>query len=258
MDKKSLRTLRAIMASGLLLFLLGAMLLSTTVAWFSDSVTNSGNTITAGTIKIGEETEGYLFNGNVVDTANGKAFDGSGTLPLITEEAMQAGDFHSAFFAVDSSTSSLSFDYKLRLEINGIKDADKADVTLTSAIVKKYTDCFWFRASRIDSLGSEAPLTAAPVPLPETLTVKEEQKTAVVEGGAATTHYYIDLYDKTIDEINYLAAPAKSTLPIYLRLDYGMRPSDDWTSDITVFSSQINFSIVIEADQIIPPAESGS
>lgn len=44
---------RSILACGAALALSGAALVGTTFAWFTDTVTNSGNKIQAGTLKIG-------------------------------------------------------------------------------------------------------------------------------------------------------------------------------------------------------------
>lgn len=49
-------TKKSLLASGLSILICVALLLGTTFAWFTDSVTNSGNEIQAGTLKIGLDT----------------------------------------------------------------------------------------------------------------------------------------------------------------------------------------------------------
>lgn len=72
-----MKTKHSLWASGLSLLLCMALLLGTTFAWFTDSVTNTGNVITAGTLSIGASAydvdtskDTYQFAG----INNGQAF----------------------------------------------------------------------------------------------------------------------------------------------------------------------------------------
>ena len=137
---KTKTTKRALLSSVLALFLCFTMLLGTTYAWFTDSVSSNGNVIQTGNLKIG-----FQWAERVDDLADADwtTVDGS---PIFTYEKWEPGFTAVKHFKV-SNEGSLALNYKMRLIANGVV-SDLAsvidvyvfnDVTITSADLKAAT-----------------------------------------------------------------------------------------------------------------------
>lgn len=127
--KKSLKT------SGLSIVLCIAMLIGTTFAWFTDSITNSGNVIQAGNLKI-DATAYDTGNGGIsvaipgVNGGNKINFEQNGQdlktddSPIINEELFEPGKSNAKLLQVRNS-GNLAAKIKLNFNIleNGLMDA---------------------------------------------------------------------------------------------------------------------------------------
>ena len=115
-NKKNTR--KALLVSMLSLLLCFSMLVGTTFAWFTDSVTSSNNVIKAGNLDIKLE---YL-------TDNGWA-DVDGASDILTNELWEPGVVEVAYLRVENA-GSLAFKYKLGVnilsEIDGVNKAGES------------------------------------------------------------------------------------------------------------------------------------
>ncbi len=137
---KNKTTKRALLSSVLALFLCFTMLLGTTYAWFTDSVSSKGNVIQTGNLKLG-----FQWAERVDDLADADwtTVDGS---PIFTYVNWEPGFAAVKHFKV-SNEGSLALNYQMRLVANGVV-SDLAnvidvyvfnDVTITSADLKAAT-----------------------------------------------------------------------------------------------------------------------
>ena len=119
--KKSHLTKRLLIASAVSLFLCVAMLVGTTYAWFSDSVTSNGNTIASGTLNI----DLYVKGGNTGYT-DYTSIKGSND-PLFNYNLWEPGYTLWTNLKI-TSTGNLSFDYALTFSsINNIANDKLAE-----------------------------------------------------------------------------------------------------------------------------------
>ena len=123
------KTKKSMLASGLAVLVCVAMLIGTTFAWFTDSVTNKGNTITAGSLKIDANAYdigegGLTVKGLDAIAPDSVTFEKDGqnlkkeSSPIITEEKWEPGR-SSAKLMTLTNTGSLYADVKLDFSISG-------------------------------------------------------------------------------------------------------------------------------------------
>ena len=123
---KKTSTKRALLSAILALVMTVSMLVGTTFAWFTDSVTSAGNKIVAGNLDV----ELHMYDGSAyVDISNATnpifgadglaaAADGSSTL-------WEPGKTQVVYLAIKNA-GSLALKYKVALNVTGIeKDLDK-------------------------------------------------------------------------------------------------------------------------------------
>lgn len=119
----SKNTKRALLASVLSMMLCMAMLVGTTFAWFTDSVTSSGNKIQAGNLKIALDS--LRTDGNYVDISNS-------TDPLFNQEALWEPGYSEAHVLRVRNEGNLALKYKMEIVVknaaSGVKLADVIDV----------------------------------------------------------------------------------------------------------------------------------
>ena len=128
-------TKHSLWASGLSLLLCAALLLGTTFAWFTDSVTNTGNTITAGTLGIKATVAEVNKNAAVTYTVpglNGGTPFGFGTprdleqntAPILSESKWEPGVSDAKLLTV-TNDGSLAANVRLNftVEDNGLEGA---------------------------------------------------------------------------------------------------------------------------------------
>lgn len=129
-------TKHSLWVSGLSLLLCAALLLGTTFAWFTDSVTNTGNVITAGTLSIGASAydvdtskDTYQFAG--INNGQAFGFKGDGQdlkaencPPILSEPRWEPGVSNAKLLTV-SNNGSLAANIRLSFDVedNGLQDA---------------------------------------------------------------------------------------------------------------------------------------
>ena len=120
-------TKRSLLASGASLLLSAALLAGSTFAWFTDSVTNTGNTIQAGNLKVNFEYKD-LVNDDSYETVPESATTAG---KLFTDEIWEPGYSYGYDFKV-SNTGSLALDWELSFQnivcTDGANGAEIADV----------------------------------------------------------------------------------------------------------------------------------
>ena len=121
----SKNTKRALLASVLSVVLCCAMLIGSTFAWFTDSVTNTGNRIQAGKLEIDllmDKTE----NGSYTSIADGKGdiFDEAGMAQNSNETLWEPGKTQIVYLGVQNK-GSLALKYNILLDVtdNGLAGA---------------------------------------------------------------------------------------------------------------------------------------
>lgn len=124
-------TKRALLSSVLALFLCFAMLLGTTYAWFTDSATSSGNTITSGVLDV--ELYKWTKNdaGEVVGTALSElAKAGKDTSVFSADVLWEPGHTQVAYLSIKNN-GSLDLKYRVAVIVTAGADVDgdKADIT---------------------------------------------------------------------------------------------------------------------------------
>lgn len=123
-------TKRSLLASGASLLLSAALLAGSTFAWFTDSVTNTGNTIQAGSLKVNFEYKDLVEDEAYQPVPEDAATAGK----LFTKEIWEPGYSYGYDFKV-SNTGSLALDWELSFQnivctdgTNGAEIADVLDV----------------------------------------------------------------------------------------------------------------------------------
>ena len=123
-------TKRSLLASGASLLLSAALLAGSTFAWFTDSVTNTGNTIQAGSLKVDFEYKDLVEDEAYQPVPEDAATAGK----LFTKEIWEPGYSYGYDFKV-SNTGSLALDWELSFQnivctdgTNGAEIADVLDV----------------------------------------------------------------------------------------------------------------------------------
>ena len=145
--KRTQKTKRALVASIVSMAMCGALLLGTTFAWFTDSVTNTGNVITAGNLKI-DATAYDLGTGDVSVTIPGVNNDSSFTfentgLDLKSEEAKDTPIISESLWEPGQSNAKL-------LEIKNSGNL-ATNITLDFAVSDGgLEDALWFDFVRLD------------------------------------------------------------------------------------------------------------
>lgn len=170
-------TKKSLLASGLSLLVCFALLLGTTFAWFTDSVTNSGNQITAGTLGITataydldmNNTSGrsYQFDGINNGEAfyfenNGQDLDGN-TAPIINDTNWEPGQSNAKLITV---TNSGDLATKIKLEF------DVTDGGLMNAL--------WFDFIQVDQNGVTGQFVRRP--MTELTTLADQTEVSVSAG----------------------------------------------------------------------------
>lgn len=129
--KKTKSTKRALLSAILALVMTVSMLVGTTFAWFTDSVTSSGNKIVAGNLDV----ELYLYNGSTYENISHK------TEPLFGENGLahaadgsshlwEPGKTQVAYLAIRNA-GNLSLKYKISLNVTDIQEKLNEVVTYT-------------------------------------------------------------------------------------------------------------------------------
>ena len=98
------KTKKSLLFSGLALMMSALLLAGTTFAWFTDSVTNKGNTIQAGKLDIGVigytlengEWKGHMWENNLTNN------------PLFTETTWEPGQYGAILIRVSSYDTTLA------------------------------------------------------------------------------------------------------------------------------------------------------
>lgn len=117
---------RSLLASGLCLGLSAALLTGATFAWFTDSVTNKGNTIQAGNLEVS-----FLYRDLMSEESykNSVPEDESDAGALFTDgQIWEPGYSYGYDFRVKNVSSSLAFNYQLEVSNIQVSGNDQADV----------------------------------------------------------------------------------------------------------------------------------
>lgn len=132
---KKLKSRRNLVASGFSLVLCLAMLIGTTFAWFSDSVSNKGNRIQAGNLKVGFSASDALDGDNLSDTNLVNLADPDAHLFNLTNWG--PGSSYTRYMRV-KNTGTLPLKYDIDFVLSGnnsLADSIKIDVSSTTATV---------------------------------------------------------------------------------------------------------------------------
>lgn len=105
--RKTTITRKSLLFSGFALLLSALLLAGTTFAWFTDTVTNEGNTIQAGTFDV-------RFSGNRYDGGNWKAIHNLNRDSLIHEENWEPGQWN----AVVINVSNFHNDFSAKVDVS--------------------------------------------------------------------------------------------------------------------------------------------
>ena len=112
---------RALLSSVLALILCFTMLLGTTFAWFTDSVTSSGNKIVAGELDV----QLYMYNGQeYVDISNSQSpIFGTGALAQNNEAETlwEPGKTQTVYLAIHNA-GTLALKYQVALDVTGVEE----------------------------------------------------------------------------------------------------------------------------------------
>ena len=158
------RLKKSILACGAALALSATALIGTTFAWFTDSVTNSGNKIQAGTLKINAFAFDTGTGGITVNDVGGKnyTFEAEGedlrasAAPIVNETNFAPGDVNAKLLEV-TNAGSIDAMVKLNFTVEG---------TLTDAL--------WFDFVRIDESNAVTG-TFGEKPMSELVSLSETQ-----------------------------------------------------------------------------------
>lgn len=144
-------TKRAILSSVLATVLCFAMLAGTTFAWFTDTVTNSGNIIQTGSLEVGM----YWADGSKDPTATDTTWTDASEGPMYTADTLWEPGYADAKHIKIVNEGNLALNYKLRIVADGIvgKLADVIDVYYfeTASQYANRTDAF-ANATRLGTL----------------------------------------------------------------------------------------------------------
>lgn len=163
-EKNMKRLKKSILACGAALALSATALIGTTFAWFTDSVTNSGNKIQAGTLKINAFAFDTGTGGITVNDIGGKnyTFEAEGedlrasAAPIVNETNFAPGDVNAKLLEV-TNAGSIDAMVKLNFTVEG---------TLTDAL--------WFDFVRIDESNAVTG-TFGEKPMSELVSLSETQ-----------------------------------------------------------------------------------
>ncbi len=119
-------TKRALITSAVSLFICFTMLLGTTFAWFTDSVTSNGNIIQSGTLDV----EMYWAEGDEDPTADATVWTDASTGAIFKGDQLWEPGYTDAKHFKILNNGTLALNYQLRIVANGIvsKLADVIDV----------------------------------------------------------------------------------------------------------------------------------
>ncbi|MBM6920349.1 hypothetical protein H6A12_04150 [Phocea massiliensis] len=192
-----------------------AMLLGTTFAWFTDSVTNNGNTIEAGNLDI--TVQGYrLVNGEWVGGDYIKT-----TEPLFTETKWEPGQYGAVFLKVKnegSLTAKINVDFEIASQTNNMADA------------------LWYRVQTLQSsTGAQGSA------LKEMLGFADSRPASEADG--VTTLKNIETSDPSLELTLYPQAD-QNRYAFYL-IEYGMYTS----ADNTYMNGTVDLNFTVKAKQ---------
>lgn len=174
---KTKSTKRALLASVMALFLCFAMLLGTTYAWFTDSVTSANNIIKSGTLDV----EMYYADGTK-DPAN-VTWEDASTKAIFNHDNWEPGYTDAKHIKI-SNKGTLDFQWQLAIVPNGTisKLAEKIDVYYVSAATavanRTDVDSAWYvgsLASVINSGIASGDLTVAAKEYTATIILKMKE-----------------------------------------------------------------------------------
>ena len=117
-------TKRTLISSAIALFLCFAMLIGTTLAWFTDSVESTNNKIVAGTLDI----ELYQWNGDVTDGRENATAISTSSAPVFPDDILwEPGYTHVVYLSIKNE-GSLALKYKVALEVTSVSEESLLDV----------------------------------------------------------------------------------------------------------------------------------
>ncbi|WP_040195636.1 SipW-dependent-type signal peptide-containing protein [Candidatus Soleaferrea massiliensis] len=130
--KESSSTKRSLWACGLSVILCLAMLIGTTLAWFSDTVSNKGNRIQAGNLQIG--VYGFDKEGKAIGTDGD--FSNPATPSLIDDKNWEPGQTNTKYIAI-YNRGSLALKYQVSF----------------STMDEGLQDALWYTLTPVDAVG---------------------------------------------------------------------------------------------------------
>lgn len=133
MSKKATR--RAMLTSVIALMLCFAMLIGTTYAWFTDSVTSANNVIKSGTLDIE-----FKWKNGTADPAVTADWTDASTGAIFTDNELWEPGYVSARHISIANVGTLALQYWVRIAVNGTLETNSAGHTLADAIDVYYID----------------------------------------------------------------------------------------------------------------------
>ena len=212
-------TKKSLIASALSLVLCVSMLLGTTYAWFTDSVTSGKNRIVAGNLKV-DLVMDKAANGEYVSIANEEgAIFGEGSI------------------AQNNSAETLWEPGKTQIVYLGVKNA--GNLAIKYNIILKVTDGGLASALEYAVIDGAKASDLASVPNWATIKASENAQTGNVAAGVMTT-----AQDGVLDEIAYDKTKTGETdyfaLAVHMKEDAGNEyKGKDITIDVTVVAGQV-------------------
>ncbi|MDR1157498.1 MAG: hypothetical protein LBK75_04230 [Oscillospiraceae bacterium] len=141
MTSKKMYSKTQLWVSGLALLLCLTLFAGLTYAWFTSTVTNSGNVIKAGTVELNAKWYDVTDDG-VADTTAGHDFDA----PIFTEESWEPGLENAKYIEIQN-LGNLKTKFRVGLNVPGY---DKGETNLTE-VIKFYVE----EVTALDSKGTQ-------------------------------------------------------------------------------------------------------
>ena len=127
-------TKRALLSSVLALFLCFAMLIGTTFAWFTDSVTSANNKIVSGKLDV----ELYQWSGEVTENRENATAISTNSAPVFSRDILWEPGYTEVVYLSIKNEGNLALKYKVALEVTDISINSLLDV-MTYAITPDAT-----------------------------------------------------------------------------------------------------------------------
>ncbi|MBR4881750.1 MAG: right-handed parallel beta-helix repeat-containing protein, partial [Clostridia bacterium] len=231
-------TKKALVASLLALVLCFSMLIGTTFAWFTDSVTSANNIIKSGNLDIELE----YWDGDSWEDVSGKS-------DILTNELWEPGVTEVAYLRV-ANAGSLALKYQL-----GINIVSEADGVNKAGEAFKLSDYIMFGV--IEDIDADATTKA-----PATYADRDSAVAAVEDAKKISVGYNPEVCSMSACQERYLA------LVVYMPTTVGNEANHDGTTvpeidlGISIFATQVeaesdSFDNTYDADILIPDPEYG-